>query len=183
MLAHLSFCIFSAIKIGRYSIQKKTENICQVKTLEEDRNSTERSSLIPNTNANRTTKHALSSENKGVNSPSSSSENSAILNLYLSNDQTDTGSPSGDSEYGFTGRKNRSAGELTLKEIDTYVKTLYHAHKSLLVKAETFIQVDQLKRHQREYFVSLWSFSFPGFVAHALCEQFGLRSGLTKRRT
>ena len=172
MQAHLSYCIFSAIKIGRYSIKKKTENICQVKSLEEDLNSTERSSLIPNTYAHRTTKHALSSENKGVNSPSSSSENSAILNLYLSNDQTDTGSPSGDSEYGLTGSKSRSTGELTLKEIDTYVKTLYHAHKSLLVKAETFIQVDQLKRHQREYFVSILAFSLPVVVVHALREQF-----------
>ena len=144
MYVSMSFFLFiSAIKIGRYSLQKKTENICQVKTLkvEEDSKSDQTSPGYCNFI---------------LNSPSSNSGSSVISNISSPRDQNDSGFSSGYSECGSPGKKSRCTGELTLKEIDTFVKTLYHAHKCLL-QEETLIQSEALRRHQKDYFVSAFS--------------------------
>ena len=83
-----------------------------------------------------------------LNSPPSS-VSSVTQNVNSPGDQND----SGYSECGSPAKKSKTSGELTLCEIDTHVKTLYHAHKSLL-QEESFIQIEELRRHQKDYFVS-----------------------------
>ena len=142
--------MFSAIKIGRYSLQRKTNNICFVKTLEGNDES-------------RNGEHSPASSSSSLNSPptnvksphidvsSPSCSGTAILNQN-SPGTFETASPIGSSKYAPPAKKLKLAGEITLTEVDTYVKTLYHAFKCLLEEASV-LQQDKLRRDQQQYLV------------------------------
>lgn len=51
-------------------------------------------------------------------------------------------------------KKIKLSGEITLKEVDTYVKTLYHAFKRLLEEPRVF-QDAEINRRQNDYLVRI----------------------------
>ena len=155
----LNFFIFiSAIKIGRYTLQRKTKNICYVKTLEgneENRNgenspessSASYSSKSPSTN--------VTSPSIDISSPSGNSSSGSVISLPNSPADVETASPIGPSKYVPPAKKIKLSGDITLPEVDTYVKTLYHAFKCLLEEAPV-LQKEKLRRDQQQYLVRIF---------------------------
>ena len=112
-------------------------------------------------------------ENKnGENSPQNSNDASKSTSYSSTSPIGSSSSPKdfnettaliGCTNYLPPEKKRRCSGELTLKEIDTYVKTLYHAHKCL--EEPPIAQREIIQRRQKDYFVS---FLFSEFLSNKM---------------
>ena len=145
--------MISAIKIGRYSLQRKTKNICFVKTLEgNDENRNCENSPLGSLGSINSPPTNVKSPVIDVSSPSGNSGSGEIISLPNSPYDIEMVSPIGSSKYAPPAKKIKLSGDITLTEVDTYVKTLYHAFKCLLQEAPVLPQ-DKLRQDQQQYLV------------------------------
>lgn len=90
----------------------------------------------------------------GSDTSPSANSNGCRNSLSSSPSDFETTPPIGALKYAPPEKKLKMSGETTLKEVDTCVKTLYHAFKRLLEEQDVY-QAAEINRRQKDYLVRI----------------------------